>query len=161
MPGSLYSWYGPQELGVLGHRKGVLSGEIELSRLKRLAGLLSSASGSVQASLRFRQEQGGWLIIDVEYDTTVQLVCQRCLEPVDYHVQDRVEMALLESAALEQHLPEAYEPLVLENERLMPAMLVEEEIIISLPIIPRHERVQDCGSLADEWILKDDGSESE
>src|SRR5690606_21383843 len=101
MPASLFSWYGPRELDAMGKRGSVMRGEIELNRFNRLAGLLHSDTGSVTTTLRFRRERGGWLILDMEYDTTVQLVCQRCLEPVDYHVADRVEMALLESPSLE------------------------------------------------------------
>jgi uncharacterized protein len=66
------------------------------------------------------------------------------LAPVEHHVKDKVEMALLESASLEQRLPEQYEPVVLEEDRLMPAMLIEDELIISLPIVPRHERLEEC-----------------
>jgi uncharacterized protein len=91
----------------------------------------------------------------MEYDTTVQLVCQRCLEPLHHHVRDRVEMVLLETESLEAHSPEGYEPLVLDEDRLMPAILIEDELIISLPIVPRHDRREACGSLADE-VLADD-----
>lgn len=149
MPATLFSWYGPRELNALGERGGVLSGEIELNRFNRLAGLLHSDAGSVSATVRFRREGGGWLIIDMEYETTVQLVCQRCLEPLDHHLKDRVQLALLETPSLESHVPEAYEPLVLDEDRLMPAMLLEDELIISLPIVPRHARPEGCGDLAD------------
>ena len=149
MPASLFSWYGTRELGALGERGSVLSGEIELNRFNRLSGLLHSDAGSVTTTMRFRQERGGWLIIDMEYETTVQLVCQRCLEPLDYHIEDRVEMVLLETPSLESHVPEGYEPLVLDEDRIMPAMLIEDELIISLPIVPRHDRPEGCGSLAD------------
>jgi uncharacterized protein len=148
MPASLFSWYGPRELGALGERESVMSGEIALNRFNRLAGLLHSDAGTVTATLRFRQAMGGWLIIGVEYDTTVQLLCQRCLEPLDFHVRDHVEMALLEAPSLEPHVPQGYEPLVLDEDRLMPAMLVEDELIISLPIVPRHAGPEGCGSLA-------------
>ena len=148
MPASLFSWYGARELGDMGERSSVLSGEIELNRFNRLTDLLQSDEGTVKAALRFRQDPGGWLIMAVEYDADVQLLCQRCLEPLALHVQDRVEMALLESESLEQHLPDRYEPLVLNDDRLMPAILIEDELIISLPIVPRHERAEQCGSIA-------------
>lgn len=146
MPGSLYSWYGAGELETLARRGGVLSGEIDLGKLTRLAQLLASDRGSVKASLRFRQASGGWPIIELEYDTAVQLTCQRCLEPVGYRIEGRVEFAVLDSPSMEEHLPKECEPLVLEDERLMPAMLIEDELIISLPLVPRHEDVAACGS---------------
>jgi uncharacterized metal-binding protein YceD (DUF177 family) len=30
----------------------------------------------------------------------------------------------------------------------MPAQLIEDELIISIPLVPKHARVDDCGSLA-------------
>ena len=156
MPASLFSWYGARELGAMGERSSALSGEIELNRFNRLSDLLQSDEGTVKAALRFRRDPGGWLIMDVEYEADVQLQCQRCLEPLAFRVQDRVEMALLESASLEQHLPDRYEPLVLDDDRLMPAMLIEDELIISLPIVPRHERVEQCGGIAAGLAQRDD-----
>ena len=144
MPASLFRWYGAQELAGLGERRSVLRGEIELKRFNRLADLLESDAGVVTAALHFRKEPDGWLIVELEYETTVQLKCQRCLMPLEHHVKDKVEMALLESESLERLLPARYEPVVLEEDRLMPAMLIEDELIISLPIVPRHERTEEC-----------------
>src|SRR5690606_12513987 len=118
--------------------------EIELKRFNRLADMLESSAGAVDACIRFRQDPAGWLIIELEYETAVQLVCQHSLGPFEYPLREKVEMALLESAALEPKLPAHYEPLVLEEDRLMPAMLVEDELIISLPIVPRHEHSEQC-----------------
>jgi len=144
MPASLYSWYGARELSTLGERQSVLRGEIELKRFNRLVDLLESDAGVVTAALQFRKDAGGWLIVELEFEATVHLLCQRCLTPLEHHVRDKVEMALLETASLEQHLPDRYEPVILEEDRLMPAMLIEDELIISLPIVPRHERPEEC-----------------
>ncbi len=142
MPGSLYSRYGARDLAAMAERGTVLEGEIPLEKLPRLAPLLESARGSVRAAFRFRQDERGWPIIALEYDAGVRLVCQRCLASVDYELEDRVEFAVLESSAMAQHLPDEYEPLVLEDERLSPATLVEDELIISLPLVPRHEAAE-------------------
>jgi len=144
MPASLFSWYGARELQSLGERRSVLRGVIELKRFNRLKNALESDSGTVEAELRFRRDPEGWLVVALEYETTVQLQCQRCLAPIEHRIGDKVEVALLESEALEKHVPDRYEPLVLDEDRLMPAMLIEDELIISLPIVPRHERPEEC-----------------
>lgn len=144
MPASLFSWYGARELSAFGERRSVLRGEIELKRFNRLADMLESDAGAVTAALQFRKDPGGWLIAELEVEATVHLLCQRCLTPLAHRVRERIEMALLESAALEQHVPDRYEPVVLEEDRIMPAILIEDELIISLPIVPRHERPEEC-----------------
>lgn len=148
MPASLYSWYAARELDLLSQRRSVLHGDIELKRFNRLADLLASDVGMVRAELRFHRDSGGWLVVELEYETKVQLLCQRCLEPLEYAIKDKVEVALLESESLEKYLPDHYESLVLDEDRLMPAMLVEDELIISLPLVPRHERPEDCDPLS-------------
>src|SRR5690606_39997374 len=108
-----------------------------------LADPLESDAGLVTPALRFRKDSGGWLIVELEYEATVQLLCQRCLMPLEHHVRDKIEMALLESASLERHVPAHYEPVVLEEDRLMPAMLIEDALIISLHIDQRHELAEE------------------
>jgi uncharacterized protein len=148
MSGSLHTWYSLPDLDRLAARGAVLDGEIELKRLARLNELLHADSGSVRASLRFRQRSGGWLIVEVKYDATLNLTCQRCLEPMTQRVEASIEMGLLEDETLEKHLPEGCEPYVLEDGRLLPAELIEDELIVALPLAPRHARTEQCGRLA-------------
>ena len=40
------------------------------------------------------------------------------------------------------------EAVVLMDGKLNPAALLEDELILSLPIIPRHTEIDECGSMA-------------
>ena len=73
MSGSLHAWYSQRELESLADREGVLSGELQLSRLTRLVGMLHSDAGSVRASLKFGQRRDGWLEVDLTYTVAVEL----------------------------------------------------------------------------------------
>jgi uncharacterized protein len=148
MSGSLQAWYSLRDLEALGGRQGELSGELELERLPRLAGLLNSPTGSVRARLRFRQRGAGPLELTLEYETTVELKCQRCLEPFAERIAERVDMAVVEQGGSESSVPRGYEPIELNEGRLSPAMLIEDELIVSIPLVPKHARLEDCGSLA-------------
>ena len=44
--------------------------------------------------------------------------------------------------------PQDYEPIELDDGRLLPARLIEDELIVAIPFVPKHARVEDCGSLA-------------
>jgi uncharacterized protein len=146
MPGSLLTWYSLRDLETFAARQIVLGEEIELRRLSRLVGLLNADAGSVKASLRFRQRDGA-LALTLHYETTVQLLCQRCLEPFDTGIADTVELTIVTTEAMEQHVPQGTEPLVLDEGRLLPAQLIEDELIVSIPFVPKHARIEDCGSL--------------
>jgi uncharacterized protein len=109
--------------------------------------MLHDDAGSVKATLSFRQRTDGWLTAVLEYDTTLSLTCQRCLEPYQEHLAERVTLALtdVESGGA---APEGFETVELENGRLLPARLIEDEIIVAVPLVPKHARIEDCGSLA-------------
>ena len=148
MSGSLHTWYSLPDLDRLAERGAVLEGEIELERLPRLKDVLHADSGNVSAGLRLGKRSGGWLTVELRYEATVMLECQRCLEPLAHRVNERVEIALLENESMEKFLPEGCEPFLLEDGRFSPAQLIEDELIVSLPLVPRHERSDQCGSLA-------------
>ncbi len=148
MSGSLHAWYGLRDLESLAVRDVALSGELSLGKLTRLLSLLHSDVGSVRASLRFRQRDDGWLASTLEYEASVQLVCQRCLEPYQQDLAGRVDIALADIESIPATVPLGYEPYEMEGERLQPAQLIEDELIMAIPLVPKHQSIADCGSLA-------------
>jgi uncharacterized protein len=157
MSGSLHAWYSLRDLESLASRNTELRAELEVAKMSRLAGLLRSADGSVRAGLRFRQ-RGGGLALTLEYDTTVQLSCQRCLEPYGQRLAHRVELALVDEGGGHGPPPEGLEPFELDDGRLLPARLIEDELIVAIPLVPKHARVEDCGSLAGDLNTLAQGS---
>lgn len=160
MSGSLHAWYSLRDLETLGARQGTLGGEIELGKLGRLTALLHDDGGSVRASLRFQQRGDGWLAVRLDYETTVHLTCQRCLEPFREHVAAQVDLALAESESMPSTVPDGFEPVELDRGRLLPAELIEDELIVAIPLVPKHARVEDCGSLAGVLATQADGPEA-
>jgi uncharacterized protein len=148
MSGSLRAWYSLRDLEELGGRQAKLEGELEVADLPRLAALLHSTAGSVRASLHFRQRGVGAVAATLSFDTTVELLCQRCLEPFAQPIEERVEVMLVEPGTSSASIPDGHEPVELDNDRLLPARLIEDELIVSIPLVPKHARIEDCGSLA-------------
>ena len=148
MSGSLHAWYSLRDLESLADRGVTLSGELDIGELSRLRGLLHSDSGSVRATLGFRQRGDGWLASELEYRADVELICQRCLEPFRQELEDKVNVVIADSDSLPTTVPTGFEPFELEDARLLPAQLVEDELIVAIPLVPKHARVEDCGSLA-------------
>jgi uncharacterized protein len=150
MSGSLRAWYSLRDLESLADRGVALSGELSNDKLTRLKSLLHSGVGSVRATLRFRQRGDGWLAAELDYEGSVDLVCQRCLEPFRQELRDTVNVVLADEDSVPLAPPTGYEPFELEEGRLQPAQLIEDELIVAVPLVPKHARVEDCGSLARE-----------
>jgi uncharacterized protein len=148
MSGSLHAWYSRRDLESLADGQGALSGELRLSTLTRLVGMLYSDVGSVRASLKFGQRRDGWPEVELTYTAAVELTCQRCLEPFRHELAGRVNVVLADAESTPETVPEGYEPFELVDGRFSPAELIEDELIVSMPLAPKHERLSDCGSVA-------------
>lgn len=147
MSSPLYVWYSLNELEALGRRQAHLNGNLEIGRLTRLCELLMSDKGSVRASLGFSQQGVDWTTVDLSYEGTLELVCQRCLESVTEEICGRVRFVVLEDDSMVSSAPEDHEPIILSGVRCQPAEIVEDELIISLPLVARHSQIDECGSL--------------
>ena len=144
MSGALQAWYSIEDLGILAARKRSLEGTIPLAQLPRLKELLTSCEGSVAAELRLLQRREGYVTAELRYRTALELTCQRCLEPMEVGLEDCVPMAVVESLAVEPYVPAECEPVLLDEGRLRPADLLEDELIIALPLVPKHATDQEC-----------------
>ena len=148
MPGSLHAWYSLFDLDALADREAVLSGEIELRQLTRLRACVHSARGTIQTSLKFHRHANSSVAVDLAFDTVLGLTCQRCLEPLVQNVSERLSLTLLEPGSMGGEVANEDEAVVLTDGKFNPAALLEDELILSLPISPRHTELEECGNMA-------------
>jgi uncharacterized protein len=115
------------------------SGEVRLAELSRLADVLVSDEGVVHYRIR-----GGMVtgrpVLKLDIDTVVVLRCQHCLEPYRHEMRvNQVFPVARNEAQLE--LWERDDPLLdalVADPELDVLTLVEDEILLSLPVAPRH-----------------------
>jgi uncharacterized metal-binding protein YceD (DUF177 family) len=63
---------------------------------------------------------------------------------------ESVNVVVVDGDSLPATAPTDFEPFELEEGRFQPAQLIEDELIVAVPLVPKHARVEDCGSLARE-----------
>ncbi len=133
---------------MLAARNAVLSGEIQLEELKRLSGLVESGDGAVDIRLSFETRGEGWQALELRYAAELTVICQRCLEPMQLRLEDDVGYGIVAGESWAAVLPTDVEPLILDEDRLSPMQLVEDELIVSLPMAPRHTEAVRCAEPA-------------
>ncbi len=117
-------------------------GKLALGRLGRLADMIANpAEDEVELDLRFHRD-GRTPVVTGHVRAGLKVTCQRCLEPVDIAVDQAVNLGLVTSLDEGALLPEDYEPLLVGQERIRLADIVEDELILAIPLIPRHERCE-------------------
>jgi uncharacterized protein len=117
--------------------KRIFSGSIPFSRMKRLAALLVDAKGEASFTATFRTDLDHRVVIDLQVEAALPLICQSSLEVYDEQVKRISELAVIEDDSEQSDLPENYEPVQTEKGRLAIASLVEDELLLSLPQVPR------------------------
>ncbi len=127
-------WISP---GRAAEGKRIFSGTIPFSRMKRLAVLLADAQGEASFVAAFRSDQDKRVIIDLRVEASLPLVCQASLDVYNEQVNRRSDLAVIDHESEQAELPDFYEPVLTENGRLAIAGLVEEELLLGIPQIPR------------------------
>ena len=127
-------WISP---GRAAEGKRIFSGTIPLSRMKRLAALLVNADGEASFVATFRTDLEKRNIVDLQVEAALPLICQASLEVYEEQVKRRSELAVIEHDHEAEELPDYYDPVQTENGRLAIASLVEDELLLGLPQVPR------------------------
>jgi len=119
-----------------GHR--TFSGTIALSRMDRLKDFLAKDVGEARFSATFEKDSLVGVRVEVEVNAVLWLLCQRSLEPYQEIVSRSSQLGVIEDISLEGLLPEGYEAILAEHGRISFLVMVEDELLLALPQVPRN-----------------------
>jgi uncharacterized protein len=121
-----------------------ISGEIPIAELQRLQDMLETPQGVLQYTVQGGVDKQGIHFLDIEVSGQCRLRCQRCLEGFDYPVRLDTRLQLRDQAALDEldsdaacAAEEEFDS-ILADKHLDVLDLLEDEILLSLPIAPKH-----------------------
>jgi uncharacterized protein len=115
-------------------------GTLPLSSMSRLRDVLcddGSPLGDVRFALGFDRDALQVPYVELKVEAALPLECQRSLQRYLQPVRVVQRLGLIREEADEAGLPEGYEPLLLsEDGALRPGELVEDELILAVPVVP-------------------------
>ena len=111
-------------------------GSLPLAGMRRLRDSLAACDGEVVFDLEFGKDELGVAQLRVRAEAALPLVCQRTLETFALPVQIDTRLGLISCEADEASLPADVEPLLIGNGLLRLADVVEDELILALPVVP-------------------------
>lgn len=123
----------------MAERGVLLQGQLSLQQLSRLQDLLVNSTGEVQINWQLGIDDNGFAYIRGNLDTVLPLRCQRCWGTMMYPLHLMVSLSPILGEASVKKLPEQYEPLVLTEDQVTVADVIEEEILLALPLAAKHE----------------------
>ena len=112
-------------------------GSLPLSAMPRLGGSLADSEGECRFALEFGQDALQVPYVELSIEAGLPLVCQRSLERFVFPVKTVQRLGLIRDEADEAALPPGYEALLVPEDGLLrPADLVEDELVLAVPVVP-------------------------
>lgn len=121
-----------------GKQQTQLEGDIALKTLPRLQEICDQENQKAQIILRFDIESRLY-VIRGQIKAVVRLICQRCNAPMNYDMDIAFVLSPVNSEERAKNLPKAIEPVFMCDEIIAVHEMIEEEILLALPMISKHE----------------------
>ena len=116
-----------------------LQGFIPLSRFARFRNLLASEEGEIDVRLHFEEVESGLAAVVGAASASVELFCQNCLDIMTLQVVIDVNTRLVKSDSELHSLAANIDGIVVDTPRLSLTELLEDDLILVLPMVPRHD----------------------
>jgi len=118
--------------------KRTIEGIYPVSKFKRLSEMLASNDGDISVKLEFGNCVG-YACLRGTVSATLITECQRCLKPIETAVSGSFKFALVHNEEECNQLPDELEPYLIEGEEQSLVALIEDELLLSLPMVTVHE----------------------
>lgn len=112
------------------------NGEIPLAEMPRLTDKLARNEGSAEFNVRFAMDNGGRPQVHAEVKAAPWLLCQRTLRPFAFVVNITTTVVVVRGDEEAEQLADDIEPVLASDGHLVLAQLVEEELLLALPLVP-------------------------
>ncbi|HEY7379191.1 MAG TPA: YceD family protein [Steroidobacteraceae bacterium] len=134
------------EVAALAASNAVIESEVALADLDRIRPLLRRDAGTARGQFRFHRENAA-PVAEGHVSATLTLTCQRCLGEMTLPVEADSRLAFVEGAGAEAG--QSREPVITTDGQVSLATLIEEELLLALPLAPRHADTDRCHASAE------------
>jgi len=125
----------------LADKETSLDGVISGSRLERLAQATAGEPSEASATLRFYRDESNRRVVVGQVKGVATVQCQRCLNTFGYDLAGEFQLAIVYNDEMSKPLPAHLDALMLlPDEAMDVAEIVEEELLLCLPIHAKHPK---------------------
>jgi uncharacterized protein len=125
-------------------------GRLNLADLPRLAEAVVSTEGQASYRIACDRDEHRRARIRGSVEAELVVVCQRCMGPMNWPVHAEFQLGVVTSEAQAEQLPDDYDVLLLEGETIQLASLIEDELLLAVPVAPLHP-ADECSVNPADW----------
>ncbi len=129
---------------LLARDAAMYTASIPLVQFTRLSRMVLQPEGNMEAELRFYRRKNH-IAVSGKLSADITLVCQRCLCTMRKNISTQYELVFVTSELVAAQLPKELDPVILAEDGHMHVVdLFEDELLLQLPTIPKHEDMLQC-----------------
>jgi uncharacterized protein len=117
--------------------------KIPFVELPRVSHELIGKDGEASGRVRFSRHLGH-AVADLDVSAAPEVVCQRCMQPMRWPVSVKSRIALVSDYDAADRVPDGMEVFLVEADSVSVRDLVDEEVMLALPHVPRHDEESEC-----------------
>ena len=129
-----------------------LAGNIPVQDMPRLMELAPNSEGEFYVSMAFSMSSLQFPMVKGTIEGEVVQSCQRCMGNAAVPIKGQFQLLLITPDALELASEEGHEIFEYEGQVITTATLIEDEIILSMPIVAKHTDIEKCESNVKQWM---------
>ena len=112
--------------------------ELNIEDLPRINEIASNNSDKIKVNYSFYLENNTTPCLDGEFSLIIYLTCQRCLEELPVSLNLNFSLAFVKNKSQAEELSKHLEIYLFEGEELSLMDLISDEILLSIPMVPKH-----------------------
>lgn len=113
-------------------------GQVDFSELPRFCEALTDTQGVLRYQFCFGKDEEGVHFVEGFCECQITLTCERCLEAFLLPILTEFKLGIVYSDEQAKQLPKVYEPVFVQGDDLNACEFLEDELILSLPMHPKH-----------------------
>lgn len=126
----------------LANQAGLIEGSLPIQCFHRFGEMLVAREGDVYLRLEFSKGDFGSTRVIGSAATEVCLICQNCMQEYRQPVTCELDLRVVSDESKLERVPEVDDAIVAPDKVISLAELVEDDLILTMPMIPRHEEGQ-------------------
>ncbi|WP_440055829.1 23S rRNA accumulation protein YceD [Pseudoalteromonas sp. T1lg65] len=124
-------------------RRASYDGVVKLEELSRLQQVVQDQSSEIAVTVHCDTDQQGLVVVRGKISAHLTVLCQRCNDELGLDLEQDFAYSPVGLGAESDELPECYDVVELDEEgEIHLQQLVEDELLLAIPIIPSHDEAQ-------------------
>jgi len=122
----------------LAEQRVIYQEKITVFELPRINDLVESSTSEIDVNLAFGRDEQHRVSVTGNIEGSVDLICQRCMNRVETGFNQDIDLLVVWSDEQSKAIPKDADPWQV-GEKANLHELIEDEILLALPVVARHE----------------------